>query len=171
MMSKLSKYDLRQISLIERKINTYLFENRKLDLCDLVSGLGGLLNALESVPDAWKDAFQTEINTLEMLHNSIEDGSISKWRGNFKEDIQKSVSNLKNMTASIMEEYLKISDPNILETAIEASPNWLICPKCNDAWESVSLNAMVICPKCECTFHNPHASITKESKNVHKDAK
>lgn len=169
MKIELREYDLRQIILIKRNLDNYMFENNKPGLYALVSDLGGVLNALESVPESWKDDFQAEINTLDMIHNSIEDGSISKWQGNFKDDIQKSISNLKNMAASILEEYLKTSDPNILETAIEASPNWLICPKCNNAWESISLNAMVVCPKCECAFHNPNPSIKKERKSICED--
>jgi len=152
-MNILSEYDLKQIKLIEKRIR--LFENNKLGLFDLVNDLGGLLNTLESVPDSWKDDFQAETNSLEMIRDSIEDSSISKWKGNFKEDIHKSVSKLKKMITSLLEKYLKIPDPNVLESAIKANSNWLMCPKCNDAWESNSPDAMVICPKCECAFHNP----------------
>lgn len=168
-MQILSKYDLKQIRLIEKKINQFV--HNKLDLFDLVTGLDGLLNVLESVTESWKNDFKVEINTLEMIRDSIEDGSISKWQGNFKEDIHQSVSKLKNMTAFLMEEYLKKLDLNISESAIEAASNWFICPKCNDAWESISSSAMVVCPKCECAFRNPRASITKESNDIHKDAK
>jgi hypothetical protein len=168
-MKTSKEYDLRQIILIEKKIA--LFENNRLDLFDLVGDLGDLLNALESVPDNWKNDFLSETNTLEMIYDSIEDSSISRWQGDFKEDIRKSVAKLKKIVASMLEEYLKISDPNIIESAIEAFSNWLICPKCNDAWESISPNAMVICPKCECAFHNPRLSIMKENKKAKKDAK
>ena len=89
-MQILSKYDLKQIRLIEKKINQFV--HNKLDLFDLVTGLDGLLNVLESVTESWKNDFKVEINTLEMIRDSIEDGSISKWQGNFKEDIHKSVS-------------------------------------------------------------------------------
>ncbi len=147
--------------MIEKKID--LFETNKLDLFDLVNDLSGLLNALESVPDDWRKDFHNKINILEMIHDSIEDGSISKWKGNFKQDIHKSISKLKNMAASIIEKYLKIWDPNIIESAIAASSNWLICPNCNDAWESNSSNAMVICPKCERAFRNPLAPISQSS--------
>jgi len=152
----MTEYDLKQIRLIEKKI--CLFETSKLNLFDLVCDLRGLLNALESVADSWKDDFQAETNTLEIIHDSIEDGSISKWQGNFKEDLHKSVLKLKKMAISILEDYLKMPDPNISEHAIEADSNWLICPKCNDAWESNSLSAMVVCPKCECALHNSRAS-------------
>lgn len=156
-MSLLNEYDLRQIRLIEKEIS--LFENREISLFSLVCDLGGLLNALESVSDSWKDDFQADVNILEIIHDCIKDGSISLWKGNFQGDINKSVSKLKNMTDFLIEEYLKMPDPQIFESAIAASSNWLICPKCNDAWESSSLNAMVVCSICECAFHNPRACI------------
>lgn len=62
------------------------------------------------------------------------------------------------MAFPILEEYLGQSDLNISESAIEGDSNWLICPKCNDAWEAASLKAMVICPKCDRALHNPHMS-------------
>ena len=156
-MVALSKYDLRQIRLIEKKIS--LFEDNKINLFNFVGDLGGLLNTLGSVPDAWRDDFQAEINTLEMIHNSIEDDSISKWQGSVKEDMHQSVSRLRTMTVFLVEEYLKTADPNISESAIEAASNWLICPRCSDAWECITSNAMVVCPNCECVFRNPRTLI------------
>ena len=155
-MNVLNEYDLKQIKLIEKRIS--LFENNNLELFDFVDDLGGLLNALTSIDDSCKDNFQVEVNSLGMIRDSIEDGAISRWKGNFKEDIHKSVSKLKKMASSLLEEYLKISDPNVRERAIEANFKWFMCPKCNDAWESSSLDAMVVCPKCDCAFHNPRAS-------------
>ena len=152
-MGLLTEYDLKQIALIEKKI--FMFEKNKLDLFELICDLGGLLNALESVSETWKDDFQAEVNALEMIHDSIEDGSISRWKGNYREDMHNNISKLKKMTLSILEKYLRQSDSNISESAIEGDSNWLICPRCNDAWESNSLKAMVICPKCDRALHNP----------------
>src|SRR5207249_1352273 len=98
-----------------------------------------------------------------MIHDSIEDGSILRWKGDFKEDLHKSISQLKSMVVSIVEEYLKNSDLSILETASSIGANWLICPKCNEGWESDSSKAMVICPKCACAFHNPGTSSFNEN--------
>lgn len=153
-MNALNKFDLKQIRLIEKKID--LFKNNNINLFTLVCDLNSLLNALENVPNYWKSDFQSEINTLELINDSIEDGSISRWNGNFKEDMNKSVSKLKNMAFSIINDYFKTPDSNILEIAIEASSDWLICPKCNDAWKSHSRHAMVDCPKCNNIMHNPH---------------
>ena len=72
--------------------------------------------------------------------------------------IHKSVLRLKEMITTILEEYLKISDSNILESAVEINAHWLMCPKCNDVWESHALNAMIICPNCACAFHDPRVA-------------
>ena len=152
-MNSLTSYDLKQIILIRKRIE--LFENEKLDLFDFISDLSGLLNAMTSVNEFWRNNFQTLINTLEIIHDSIEDGSISRWQGNYKEDMRNAISKLNKMTTCLLEEYLKKPDPNILERAIEEGSNWLICPKCHNAWKSSSLLAMVICPNCMCALHNP----------------
>ncbi|NGX38596.1 MAG: hypothetical protein K1000chlam2_01770 [Chlamydiae bacterium] len=154
-MIALNRYDWKQIRLIEKKL--ILFENKKIGLFDLITDLDGLLNTLETVADSWKDNFRSGINSLEIIYDSIEDGSISKWRGNFEEDLHKSVLKLKKMVMLLLEEYLKISDSNVSEVAIEGDSKWFICPNCNDAWESMSSSAMIVCPKCERVCHNPRA--------------
>lgn len=159
-MSSLTEYDLRQILLIRSKIDLFKEkvnkpEENMLVFFELVSDLGGLLNALENVAEIWKSDAQNEVNALEIIYDSIQDGSIIKWKGNYKEDIHNAVSKLKMMTNTIIEEYLNKSDLNISENAIHGGANWLICPKCNDAWESDSIKAMVICPNCHHAFHNP----------------
>ena len=78
--------------------------NKEIDLFYFIGDLKGLLNALESIDRPWKDDFQSEINILEMLHDSIEDGSISKWKGDPKEDMDKSIAKLKNITTTLIEE-------------------------------------------------------------------
>lgn len=155
-MGSLTEHEIKQIVLIKNKI--FMFEKDKLDLFELICDLGGLLNELESVSELWKDDFQAKVNALEIIHDSIEDGSISRWRGNYRKDIHDAISKLKKMAFPILEEYLGQSDLNISESAIEGDSNWLICPKCNDAWEADSLKAMVICPKCDRALHNPHMS-------------
>ncbi len=41
------------------------------------------------------------------------------------------------------------------EQATLIDQNWLMCPKCVDAWGSNSIFAMVECPKCKNIMHNP----------------
>ena len=94
-MKLLSEYELRQIKRMEIKIE--FFENKKIDLFSLINDLTGLLNTLESVDNLWQSHVQSEINTLELLYDSIQDDSISKWRGNPKEDMSKSIAALKKL--------------------------------------------------------------------------
>jgi len=156
-MIHLSKFDLIQIKLIEKKLS--LFESKKIDLFELIKELNSILNALENISDSWKADFQSKINCLEIIHDSIEDGSISRWKGDFKDDLDKIVLDLKLMISILVDGYLKISDSKITETAIEVDSKWLICPHCNDAWESTSSDEMVICPKCEYACHNPRSKL------------
>src|SRR5690349_3701972 len=116
LMGLLNEYELKRVMLIGKKI--FMFEKNKLDLFELICDLGGLLNTLESVSESWKDNFQTEVNTLEIIHDSIEDGSISRWKGNYREDMDNAISKLKKITLSVLEEYLGQSDSNISESAI-----------------------------------------------------
>lgn len=151
----LSECDLKLIKAIEKKINS--FEQDKLSLHELVSDLEGFMTVVESIAAAWKEEFRMQVNNLELISDSIKDGSISRWNGNFKLDLSKSLSQMKMLINTLLSGYLKISDPNILEVATVADSNWLICPSCNDAWECASSSAMVICPKCERAYHNPRA--------------
>jgi hypothetical protein len=156
-MTPLSNFDLRQIRLIEKKL--LLFEGKEIDLFELIKELNTILNALEKISDSWKVDFQSKINFLELIDDSIKDGSISRWKGNFKEDLDKTVLYLKQMISILVDEYLKMPDSRITETAIQGDSKWLICPHCNDAWELISSDAMVICPKCEHVYHNPRSKI------------
>ena len=158
-MTALSNFDLRQIRLIEKKL--LLFEGKKIDLFELIKELNTILNALEKISDSWKADFQSKINFLELIHDSIEDGSISRWKGNVKEDLDKTILGLKQMIFILVDEYLKMPDYRITETAIQGDSKWLICPHCNDAWESISSDAMVICPKCEHVCHNPRSKLSE----------
>jgi hypothetical protein len=152
-MISLTEFELKIILSIQDSIDH--FEVNKIDLYGLINALEGGANMLESVSAPWKDSFQAEINTLEMIHDSIEDGSISRWKGSYKEDLYTAVRKLKKLSVSLIEEYLERSDSNVLESALEADSNWFICPKCNDAWKSSSLQSMVICIKCHSPLHNP----------------
>lgn len=157
-MIVLTGCDLKHIVLIQERIN--MFESNKLDLCDIIYDLSGLLKTLESVSDSWKNKFQAKVNALEIIYDSIEDESISQWDGDYKKDIINNITELKKMTSCIIEEYLSNPDLNIIESAIEGDDNWFICPNCSNAWKSDSTKAMVICPECRQAFHNPRKAKT-----------
>jgi len=51
---------------------------------------------------------------------------------------------------------LEFPDPSITEKAEIGDRDWLICPKCIDAWEwKDDRDALVKCPKCQTIFNNP----------------
>lgn len=51
---------------------------------------------------------------------------------------------------------LEFPHPIISETAGIADRDWLMCPKCIDAWQWPSdLDAQVICPSCGTVYKNP----------------
>ncbi|MGE3556360.1 MAG: hypothetical protein AB7M93_26020 [Candidatus Obscuribacterales bacterium] len=156
-MGAKSKGDLEQLWIIKSEIR--LFREGKADLVDLVGDLIGLLDVLESIGGDWKDEFRAEVNLLEMICDGIKDGSISRWKGDFNEDLNHSVIALETMVRQLLDGYLKTSDPGVLDNAIEADSTWLMCPNCNEAWESTSLNAMVICPGCGGVLHNPRKGL------------
>jgi hypothetical protein len=43
----------------------------------------------------------------------------------------------------------------IKEIATEIAENWLMCPLCQEAWETQSTYGMVRCPACNHKLHNP----------------
>ena len=44
------------------------FENKQLDLSELVRSLEGLLHAIENVTDEWEEKFLNEFSTLESIN-------------------------------------------------------------------------------------------------------
>jgi len=51
---------------------------------------------------------------------------------------------------------LEFPDSSISETAQIGDDQWLICPKCTDAWQnSDNRDALVRCSKCSTIFNNP----------------
>lgn len=51
---------------------------------------------------------------------------------------------------------LEFPDPSISETATIGDQEWLICPSCNDAWQSSNNeDALVRCTQCQRVSNNP----------------
>lgn len=51
---------------------------------------------------------------------------------------------------------LEFPNPTIKEFAEIGDREWLMCPKCIDAWHWPSdRDALVVCPKCNTTYNNP----------------
>lgn len=73
-MEVLTENDLRKIVLMKEKLA--MLKKNTLDLSTIICDLGGILNTLESISESWKDDFQEKVNILEIIYDSIEDGSI-----------------------------------------------------------------------------------------------
>jgi uncharacterized C2H2 Zn-finger protein len=61
-------------------------------------------------------------------------------------------------------ELMELEFPNssISEIAQIGDEEWLICPKCVDAWQSTNdKDALVKCPKCQTIFNNPRYKVKK----------
>ena len=54
------------------------------------------------------------------------------------------------------EEELSKPINSIKHIAIKLSKDWLMCPLCQEAWESKSTLGMVRCPNCMEKLHNPN---------------
>lgn len=50
---------------------------------------------------------------------------------------------------------LELPDDSVKAIAQIADPEWLICPLCVDAWQSVSTDGMIVCSNCKAVMHNP----------------
>ena len=105
-----------------------------------------------------RDAYQNEnIKKVPLL-------AFPEWANgeNFYEDLVDGYSNDSN--AIIFKKYkelmdLEFPDSSISEVAQIGDVEWLICPKCIDAWESRNdRDALVKCPKCQIIFNNPRYS-------------
>jgi hypothetical protein len=51
---------------------------------------------------------------------------------------------------------LEFPDPSIQDRASSLDSEWLMCNFCIDAWQTQSIDGMVICPTCHRMLHNPH---------------
>jgi hypothetical protein len=93
----------------------------------------------------YKDATDTSFLNLLLDLNTMEDG----------EEFELSYEELNKIADDLIERELQVDNPSIEKSATILDKTWLMCPDCIDAWESISKNTMVICPKCNQVFHNP----------------
>lgn len=139
----MTERDLRQLLLVIR--NLQLFQKQKIDEFTLSANLSGLLSQMECKDD-WVEAAEAEVNELDCRAYLEKDVIV--------DDL---IEGLKSLTDSALTNYLQAPDPKVEASATAEPPDWLICSKCYEAWQSTSDFAMVICPKCESALHNPRA--------------
>lgn len=51
---------------------------------------------------------------------------------------------------------LEFPDPEINDKASNLEDGWVMCPHCIDAWQPNTIDAMIICPKCQRVMHSPY---------------
>jgi len=61
-----------------------------------------------------------------------------------------------NRMKSLMD--VEFPHPSVTLAATECEGAWLMCPECNEAWESESPYGLVRCPKCNVVIRNPRYS-------------
>jgi len=167
------------LDTILSKIKEYL--SKKIDTIELIQSLENLLDHLSIVDSEWKIEFRGYWSDIEVsyaltLNQNEELGNYDKENhqaiGDFDKEkfavINSALANLSRMTSTkikdtenILSKYLDTPDAAILESAAELDNNWLMCPKCIDAWQSSSNKALVLCPKCNHAFQNPRYRSTK----------
>jgi hypothetical protein len=64
----------------------------------------------------------------------------------------------ENLIQEGQEEELSQPVSSIKERAERLDETWLMCPLCQEAWESKSVFGMVCCPGCKNKLHNPKYS-------------
>ena len=65
-MNKISEHDETQLNLMLKRLLS--FENKQLDLSELVGNLERLLQAMENATDEWEEKFLNEFSTLESIN-------------------------------------------------------------------------------------------------------
>lgn len=69
MQNEIMEYNNRQINLMIKKI--IFFKAGQLDIYDLISDLGGLLNSIQDCNKDWFAAFQSQLGTLDTIFANI----------------------------------------------------------------------------------------------------
>lgn len=50
---------------------------------------------------------------------------------------------------------VEFPDWSISKTASDLGDGWVMCPDCQEAWQTASFDGMLRCPKCSVLLHNP----------------
>lgn len=144
-MDIFSQYDLKQILLMRLKVG--LFESKKIDLKELIDDLTALYMALEMKLQSFPNKLQSIICDLELVYASLLDNSLSRWKEDPHLFTEKCLHKIKQITLDQLNFYLQ--NNNKLSQAISCENKELICSNCMHAWQPITKDPLVICPKCE----------------------
>ncbi|MDP1978688.1 hypothetical protein [Undibacterium sp.] len=133
-----------------------------LHICQIFYALGSFLNQLQLVSSNWAAQYQDFTLDIEIEYALSLDEEAEEMRDSRKKVICTCLDGLKELilnkikdSKNTLLECLNFSDPDVSDIATLLDAQWLMCPKCTDAWESVSPRPMVICPKCKRLLQNP----------------
>lgn len=152
--------DLDVLEAILSKINKY--NQSRIYISELIDDLENLLNQVITIDSDWKKEFRTSWQGIEVVYALSQNHEFENLDPEDLKIVKKSVAGLESITnhkiiqlRNDLENYLKNPDASVLKSAIELDSDWLMCPRCTDAWQSNSKNAIVLCPKCKHFFQNP----------------
>jgi hypothetical protein len=94
-------YDRRQLALMGSQLESY--REGQLDLAALIQRLEGLLNALEAVDPAWKEAFHEEWFTLEQVFAVSLDRPGKNVIGDSKKILEEALGKLSDLVREPLE--------------------------------------------------------------------
>jgi hypothetical protein len=137
------------------KFELDLFDNKRIDLFLLVQNLESLFRRLTRFDIEWREKFLSLWASLEIICADMLNKENWDLKGENLGIVQDIVNEMRLMISGFLENYTKFSDPTITKEATYIEDDWLLCPECSEPWQSMSLDPMVICPKCNNALHNP----------------
>ena len=144
---------------IKNNLDDFLSE--RINIVDLINVLELLILSMEERSNL-RSIFLKEWSNLEIAYAVSLDRGETEMSLRGQEIVNVSVERLKNLVDEQLYQYKKIPDLSISSEAKILDESWLMCPVCVDGWESISTDAMVICPKCDHAFHNPRYQPTEK---------
>lgn len=153
----MNEKDYKHVNLI--LVNIKLYRNNKISLFELVQNIDALIGNLEQIDNVKKNDLQEYCGTLEVVYavnlqeNSGESKELSIQDNKI---INKTLKKIEQINYEILDN-LKKTNSSIKEEAEIIDQEWLLCPVCHDAWQSHSLDAMIVCANCQKILHNPRS--------------
>lgn len=144
--------DIDLLVLILQEINNQFKE--KIIIHDLINKLEGYLRELSFIETTWINDALLLWSELEIVYASDLAEGLKSPHAEGKKIIKNSLECLKKMTESKLHN-LRMQPNSDLRKAEELRDNWLMCPLCQEAWETTTEYALIKCPGCKQWLHNP----------------
>ncbi|RNA63017.1 hypothetical protein D1631_14290 [Chryseobacterium nematophagum] len=84
--------------------------------------------------------------------------TFKEWKNNkyFEEEMMDNIGNA-NIIFKKYQNLINNEFPDSqLKNAISMDKNWVMCPNCDNAWQTDNINGIIECPKCHIKQNNPH---------------